>query len=288
VNIPESATSIGGVAFLACESLKNVTIPNSVTEIGYSAFQDCSALVSIVIPNSVTAIGLSAFENCSSMASVTLSNAITTIEEKTFAGCNSMESVTIPKGVTTIGYDAFLNCYGLASVTIPTSVTSLAYYAFENCYHISSLSLSGEGEWTGGTILIQRPVNLYINSQVTGVKGMYIKPSHVYCSATIPPACDNNSFSDYSGTLHVPASSVNAYRAADYWKNFSNIIGDAPQLGDVTKDGTIDVSDVTALISLILSNNIESVITSNGDMNGDGALDIVDVTMLISLVLNMP
>ena len=266
--------------------MKNVTIPNSVTEIGYSAFQDCSALASVVIPNSVTAIGTNAFENCSSMTSVTLSNAITTIEEKTFAGCSSLERVTIPNGVTTIGYDAFLNCYGLASVTIPTSVTSLAYYAFENCFHISSLSLSGEGQWQGGTILIQRPVNLYINSQITGVKGMYVKPSHVYCSATTPPECDASSFSDYSGTLHVPASSVEAYKSADYWKNFLNIIGDASMLGDVNTDGSIDVDDVAILIGVILGNYEQTIISGDADMNGDDDLDINDVTLLINRVLN--
>lgn len=180
----------------------------------------------------------------------------------------------------------FLNCYGLASVTIPTSVTSLAYYAFENCYHISTVSLSGEGQWQGGTILIQRAVNLYINGQITGVKGMYVKPSHVYCAATTPPECDNNSFSDYSGTLHVPASSLDAYKTANYWKNFSNIIGDATQLGDVTMDGMINVNDVTTLISMILNSETSSTINSYADMNGDGTLNVTDVTLLISFILN--
>jgi hypothetical protein len=220
------------------------------------------------------------------MTSLVLSNAITTIEEKTFAGCNSLESVTIPKGVTTVGYDAFLNCYGLAKVTIPTSVTSLAYYAFENCYHITSLTLSGEGAWQGGTILIQRPVSLYINDQITGVKGMYVKPSHVYCLATTPPECDNNSFSDYSGTLHVPASSLDAYRAANYWKNFLNIIGDAVELGDVNMDGFTDIDDVTAMIEYILGANSGSNFQiANADMNGDNAIDIDDITALINRIL---
>ena len=115
---------------------------------------------------------------------------------------------------------------------------------------------------------------------------MYVKPSHVYCSALTPPTCDGNSFSDYSGTLHVPASSLDAYKAADYWKNFSNIIGDAAQLGDVTMDGLINVNDVTTLISLILNSQTESTINSYADMNGDGVLNVTDVTMLISFILN--
>ena len=250
------------------------------------AFTGCSALESVDIPNSVTAIGSYAFQNCSGLTSVTLSTAITSIEEKTFEGCSALESIIIPVGVTTIGYNAFASCYGLASVTIPTSVTSLAYYAFENCYHISSLTLTGEGEWQGGTILIQRPVELHINSQITGVKGMYIKPSHVYCSAVTPPVCDGNSFTDYTGTLHVPASALEAYRTAPYWKNFSNIIGDVADLGDVNSDGLVNISDVSSLINYLLSDDATGINTANGDMNNDGEVNITDVIDFINMLLN--
>jgi len=240
----------------------------------------------VVIPNSVTTIGISAFENCSYMTSVSLSNSITVINDNTFSGCSTLESVIIPKGVTTIGYNAFANCYGLASVTIPTTVTSLPYYAFENCYHISSLTLTGEGEWRGGTIMIQRPVEVYINSQITGVKGMYLKPSHVYCTAMTPPVCDGNSFTDYSGTLHVPASALAAYSTADYWKNFTHIVGDATEFGDVNMDGSVNISDVTALIDYLLSGNASGINLSGADCNQDSNINISDVTKLIDYLLS--
>jgi hypothetical protein len=220
------------------------------------------------------------------MTSVSLSNSITVINDNTFSGCSSLESVIIPKGVTTIGYNAFANCYGLASVTIPTTVTSLPYYAFENCYHISSLTLTGEGEWRGGTIMIQRPVEVYINSQITGVKGMYLKPSHVYCTAMTPPVCDGNSFTDYSGTLHVPASALAAYSTADYWKNFTHIVGDATEFGDVNMDGSVNISDVTALIDYLLSGNASGINLSGADCNQDSNINISDVTKLIDYLLS--
>jgi hypothetical protein len=222
------------------------------------------------------------------MTSVTLSNSITVIDEYTFSGCSSLESVIIPKGVTTVGYYAFANCYGLASVTIPTTVTSLAYYAFESCYHISSLTLIGEGEWQGGTIMIQRPVELHINSQITGVKGMYIKPSHVYCAAMTPPVCDSNSFTDYSGTLHVPASALATYQAAPYWKNFLNIIGDAVEAtpGDVNGDGYLTINDVTAFINYLMTGDGSNFKAQNADINGDGEISIKDVTLLIEKLMH--
>ena len=59
----------------------------------------------------------------------------------------------------------------------------------------------------------------------------------------------------------------------------------AYDLGDVNKDGFIDIADVTKLISLVLKNISEGYLEV-GDMDGDGSLTISDVTRLISLALN--
>lgn len=63
----------------------------------------------------------------------------------------------------------------------------------------------------------------------------------------------------------------------------ANTLGDTTLLiGDVNKDDTIDVSDVTSLVSIILGVHIE---TSESDVNGDGTTDVSDVTKLISKIL---
>ena len=56
------------------------------------------------------------------------------------------------------------------------------------------------------------------------------------------------------------------------------------QLGDVDRDGFINVSDVTTLISMILNSAEYDAI---GDMDGSGNLNVVDVTALIAFILNM-
>jgi len=53
---------------------------------------------------------------------------------------------------------------------------------------------------------------------------------------------------------------------------------------DVNGDGSIDISDVTELITLILENDDSSNATIP-DVNGDGTIDISDVTDLISQIL---
>jgi len=69
---------------------------------------------------------------------------------------------------------------------------------------------------------------------------------------------------------------VGAYEAAS----------DDVLVGDVNNDGVINISDVTALIDLILGDGeIASDMFKRADVNGDGVINISDVTALIDLIL---
>ena len=52
--------------------------------------------------------------------------------------------------------------------------------------------------------------------------------------------------------------------------------------GDVNGDGQVNISDVNAIINLILSGKMDA----NGDVNGDGQINISDVNAIISIILN--
>ena len=131
--IPDSVTSIGGMAFCRCSSLHSVTIPDSVTSIGDGAFSGCESLQSVTIPDSVTSIGDSAFSVCKSLQSVTIPDSVTSIGNGAFWDCESLQSVTIPDSVISIGDSAFEHCSSLHSVTIPESVTIIKGNPFFNC-----------------------------------------------------------------------------------------------------------------------------------------------------------
>ena len=106
----------------------------------------------------------------------------------------------------------------------------------------------------------------------------------VTCLAATPPTAVDGSFdqSTYtSATLHVPALSLDAYKAATCWKEFTAVEG-IYKPGDVNCDGAVDVSDVTALIAMILNGNTSPV----GDINNDDDVDVSDVTLLIAMILN--
>ena len=55
--------------------------------------------------------------------------------------------------------------------------------------------------------------------------------------------------------------------------------------GDVNKDGKVNISDVTALINLLLTNNTDITEHPEGDMNESGDLTISDVTALVNYLL---
>ena len=62
--------------------------------------------------------------------------------------------------------------------------------------------------------------------------------------------------------------------------------GGASLRGDVNGDGSVNISDVTALIDYLLSGNSSGINLSNADCNTDSNVSISDVTALIDYLLS--
>lgn len=97
--VPNTVTSIDGVAFNGCTGLASIIIPDSVKNIGGYAFEACSSLSSITIPRSVTSIGKCAFLSCSGLTSVSIPSSVTSIGEYAFHNCSKLKTVFVPKGL---------------------------------------------------------------------------------------------------------------------------------------------------------------------------------------------
>ena len=248
VTIGNGVTSIGDYAFCYCTGLTSVTIGNSVTSIGEQAFVGCSGLTSVTIPNSVTSIGWGAFYACSGLTSIVVEegntvydsrnncnaivetasnslicgcktsiipNSVTSIGGSAFYGCSGLTSVTIPNSVTSIGEYAFSNCSGLTSVTIGNSVTSIGKYAFYGCSGLTSVTIPNSVESIGDEAFRDCPELL-----------------DVYCYAEKVPSTESNAFNGSypeNATLHVPAASIDSYKARAPWSKFGKIVALTPE-----------------------------------------------------------
>lgn len=188
IQIPNSVINIGRHSFRNCRNLTSINIPNSVLTIGSSAFSDCHSLISVNIPNSITTIESYAFDGCRNLISVLIPNSVTNIRYSAFRGCHSLKSVSIPNSVTTIGGYTFAFSRGLTSITIPNSVVNIDNTAFSDCDSLSEIINYATVPQT------IRPYNIFSNVSKTNC------------------------------ILRVPGSVIAAYRLADGWREFENIV----------------------------------------------------------------
>ena len=234
----------------------------NVIHIGYAAFDQCDNLTYVDIPSSIKTIGVAAFSNCSSLTSITLKEGLEHIEGNAFADCRLLETITFPNSLKTVGSyafsftawynnqpnggvyagnvfykykgdipqntsfvikegtvsispDAFIKenrriDYGLVDVAIPNSVEIIGEYAFSNCRALRSVNIPHE------VTTIENYAFSYCKS-LTSVTCEIVEPlslpSDVFFSASVANA-----------TLYVPAESVEAYKNADQWKDFGQIL----------------------------------------------------------------
>lgn len=212
VNFPK-VTNIGQYAFNKCIHLTSVSFPAAIA-LAQGAFQYCSRLTSAFF-SMVKTIGERLFADCYHLTSVSFPVA-TTIYSHAFEFCSSLTSVSFPE-VTDIRSSAFWACSSLTSVSFP-KVTIIYNGAFTNCSRLTSLSFP---EITD--------IRSSVFSRCTYLKALYLTNS-VVCALSHSNAFSSTPIGGYStsagtyGSIYVPMSLVDAYKAATNWAFFSNRI----------------------------------------------------------------
>ena len=186
---------------------------------------------------------------------------VTAIGDYSFFGCENIKVESIPENVETIGEGAFYMCNSITSISIPQKVSSLGIMAFGSCSSLANIT----------------------------------------CYATTPPELltqsgDLGAFTAIAedAILYVPVGTKAAYDAsswASYFGDGERIVemgGSELEPGDVSGDGAINVTDVTALVSIILGNasSFTPAQLKAADLNNDGVVNVSDVTALVSIILN--
>ena len=230
-----SVVGIGQAAFYDCEALTSVDIPETVGYISIGAFTDCAELETVKIPSRIEEIGGYAFAGCKKLASINIPDGIREIQWYTFTNCESLTSVHIPNSVETVGMMSFYQCKNLALVEMP-SVMGVVTGAFGGCENLKEITMPAmeyisTSVFSGCTSLqsVELPSTLvFLDGHAFG---NCVSLSSVICSATTPPTNDNNSsvYGDpFNGCplqeIKVPSASVDAYKSADKWAKYADII----------------------------------------------------------------
>ena len=162
---------------------------NINNETGTGLYPVIEYITSAKIPNNIKQIKYGAFQEFKNLTSVNIPSGVTDIENQAFMNCNSLTSINFPSGVRNIGNYSFYRCFSLTSIDIPSGVIFIGLGAFGNCTSLTSIIINN------------------IN----------------------PPTLGNMVFDSTNNCpIYVPASSVDAYKAATNWSAYSDRIQAIP------------------------------------------------------------
>ena len=157
IEVPDSVTSIGEMAFLGCTSLKSVKLSTGVAKIDKNAFGSCSALQEIQVAKDNP--------NFSSLNGVLYSKKQDTLV--IYPAAKTDAAYIIPSCVTSVAMYAFSENPYLETLTIPNSLIKVGDSAFYNCKNLRAVSYNGtEEEWNQITIGL-------LNEKLTGATIQY-------------------------------------------------------------------------------------------------------------------
>ena len=251
--------SLGGSCFQDCTTLTQATLGDSITKISWSCFNGCASLAEITIPAAVDSIGNNVFEGCTSLANVTIADRDSVLalgcneaayssydDEPMFADCplnavyiggnisyptaasrgyspfyrnTSLESVTITDKETEISENEFYGCTNLKNVTLGDGIETIGRYAFSGCAALE--------DFTFGSSL--KSIGEEAFSDCTAMTRLVSRTAE-------PPRCGPQALDDinkWTCKLYVPDASLDAYKAADQWKEFFFIT----DIAHATEDG---------------------------------------------------
>ena len=269
---------------------KNAFIPEGVKAIADNAFYNISGLTTIIIPLSVQSVGHNAFEG-TGLTLVNIDSKSTTIPDDAFTGVGSQDSpctlyapVFYDFGTDTSGnyFDWKGGCFGLGGVTIALEETTMGtFYSsnpvdFSDTEDLKAYILVGvntdekyvtivpvkDAPANTGLLLIGKPgvypvpygpsPSRYAN-MLKGTSVDYALPQSftgnidmVFDSETMKFRFPNDGEVLEAGKAYLPIEMFGGDELS-----IKAVVDDSLK-GDVNDDGTVNVSDVTKLVDIIL------------------------------------
>lgn len=290
---------IGKEAFYADTALSALTLEKAVKVVGEGAFKACTALESLQIEGTgITSIGEDAFAR-TSMAALDLSSQSSLSSIGSWALANTpITAAKLPKSLSHMGEGVFFYAPQLESAALPDSIADVPAYTFAGAetltsaaaYHIPATAqeigaFSFYNACAIQNLAIPKSVSHIGTKAMAGMTGF--QSIAAYSETSVPELADSvwAGVNQPSVNLDVKTTTLaETFAAAPQWQDF-HILKDY-LLGDVNSDGTLDVADVSLLVSYILGNEPSPFATNVADTNSDGIIDVSDVSTLIDMVLS--
>lgn len=176
------------------------------------AFSGCTALESISFPDHLTTLKTQICQGDTALKSVHLPASLTSLGGACFNNCSSLKHIDLPEGITAL--DDFANT-GLEEINIPDSVESIK--GFAGCVSLRKVDIG-----TGVTTFKQNAFNGCTALEIFIMRAPAVP---AYAGWALPDG--------FAGTIYVPDTAVDAYKAANGWKNFASRI---KPLSEYTKE----------------------------------------------------
>ena len=196
------------ITFYQCEKLKSITFLNKMSSIPNSFFYGCKSLERIKFPKNIKTIEAGAFNDCPSLKNITIPSTVTHFS---FSNNQYIQSVVIEEGITSIAEGTFGDCKSLIKVTLPNSIVHIGKRAFAYCYSLGNINI---------------PHNV---RKIDSFAFLASNITTITLEGTIPPELDSTfSLENKIKKIYVPANSVLAYKTANKWNKYADIIEAKP------------------------------------------------------------
>ena len=241
VTFGKGLKEIGNWAFEDCDMLESILLPEGVTYVAVGAFEDCVAAKRLSLPSTLKLIDKDAFRNIA-ITELTIPASVDSIALAAFMDLPALKKLTIEDGPTTLRMDVGKGYGGeamfawnhqplleeayvgrnyesramfdrddnLKRVVYNNTMTEIPGGTFSYCEALQSMKIPETVNYLGSSAFYN----------CTGLRTLVV-------GAVVPPTCaDGNSLAYVDREqckLIVPQGSVEAYKAAPYWKEFFHI-----------------------------------------------------------------
>ncbi len=241
----------------------DLDIPSSVVDdgktytvayFGARAFTDCGHLTSIHIPASVIYHDWAIFDGCVNLHKVYIDDLIAFINLEVggyhtgsplcngadlYLGGQLVKDLVIPDGIEKIGYCQFASCTSIESVTFPASMKVVGQGAFSYCPNLKKIDMESSSIWQLDLqsfyncpqlkeVTLPATLTSMFESALSNNLGADCRNMRKIRSLAVTPPWSEHNCTFHTGhysdaILYVPDESVDQYRIAKEWCNFTDI-----------------------------------------------------------------